>query len=359
MRFHLLGLPQFPIRKDLIQSAFIPLAYNMARMLKDAKHTVFAYAAAGSDLPCDELITVTSPEDLDAHFGQKDRTTRLHAASDNFATPLWRRFLTNLNAGLAARCMAGDIALLSYMHADQVHTGDALKCQYICGFDTDCKCHVVFPSYAWMHTQYGQNGLSRKPKWFDAVIPHYIDTREFAFELSPDPHFLFIGRLNTGKGEQILPALAAATNRTIHVAGLLHDNAEPPSYLLQHPLLKFIGPITDSRKRNEVMGKATAVIMPTEWVEPFGMVALESLACGTPVICSDWGGLTETVEQGVTGYRCRSLREFCYAVNHAADLSRAACRAAATRHDISQIWPKYEQYFQRLLTLYEDGWYTA
>jgi glycosyltransferase involved in cell wall biosynthesis len=106
------------------------------------------------------------------------------------------------------------------------------------------------------------------------------------------------------------------------------------------------------------MMRAQALIMPTTYVEPFGNVAIEAMACGTPVICTDWGAMTETVIHGKTGYRCRTFQEFIeasYCVKH---LDPNEIRNhVAQNYSLEVIGPKYERYFERLLTLWTDGWY--
>ena len=82
----------------------------------------------------------------------------------------------------------------------------------------------------------------------------------------------------------------------------------------------------DAAQRLELLRKAKALIHPCRYLEPFGMVLIEALACGTPVITCDWGGPSEIVENGVTGYCCRDMEEFLHAVRHVSDLNPIQCR---------------------------------
>ena len=80
---------------------------------------------------------------------------------------------------------------------------------------------------------------------------------------------------------------------------------------------------------------------------------------GTPVITTDWGAFTETVVDGVTGYRCRTFGEFVQAAKDAPQLDRQAIRdRAVATYSLEAIAPRYERFFHRLSQLWGDGWYT-
>jgi glycosyltransferase involved in cell wall biosynthesis len=107
------------------------------------------------------------------------------------------------------------------------------------------------------------------------------------------------------------------------------------------------------------MANATAVFVPTIYVEPFGNVAVEAMACGTPVITSDWGAFTETVIQGKTGFRCRTFAQFLDAMEDVKQLDPHVIRAhALSNYSLEAVALKYDEYFRRLMTLWGEGWYS-
>jgi glycosyltransferase involved in cell wall biosynthesis len=105
----------------------------------------------------------------------------------------------------------------------------------------------------------------------------------------------------------------------------------------------------DVKQRRELLAAAAALIAPTYYIEPFGNIVVEAAMSGTPVVTTDWGGFTETVVQGRTGFRCRSLTEFAQAVDRLPELSTWACRDwAVENYSDPVIHKKFDQYFKRL-----------
>jgi len=208
----------------------------------------------------------------------------------------------------------------------------------------------VFESYAWMHAVYGtttSNPADLDGKWYDAVIPGYVDASEFPLGTGQGDYLFFIGRLIERKGYKIAADVAEHLGKRLVVAGV----GTPPAYG------EYIGPI--GLDRAQWFGEASAVFVPTTYVEPYGTVNVEAQMTGTPVITTDWGAFTETVEDGKTGFRCRTFGEFVEAVEAAPTLDRNYIRQRALNtYSLEATAPKYERYFHRLLQLWDQGWYS-
>ena len=100
--------------------------------------------------------------------------------------------------------------------------------------------------------------------------------------------------------------------------------------LLNDPHIEWVGEISDKDK-DEFLGNAYALLFPIDWPEPFGLVMIESMACGTPVIAYECGSVPEVMEDGVTGFIVRDLDDAVKGVNRIRELSRLRCREVFER----------------------------
>lgn len=350
MRFHVISLPHTQTTLDFTACAFTEKVRKFAIMMKSLGHTVYVYSGDQNEAPCDEHITCITEEERVAFLNGAHYTM----ASFDASLPHWVRFNSTVINNLATRlephdfiCVIGGYSHKAIADAFPNH----MTVEFGIGYPGTFAKYRVFESYAWMHTVYGSqvgNPSAADGRFFDAVIPAYIDIAQFPFRETPDDYYLFMGRLIERKGYQIAVETCKALKKRLIIAG----QGTPPSYG------EYVG-VVGAEKRAELFGGAIASFAPTIYVEPFGTVVIESQATGTPAITTDWGAFTETVVNGLSGYRCRTLKDFINAAEKAADLDRYKVRQhAVDNYSLETISKKYEQYFETLLTLWEDGWYT-
>jgi glycosyltransferase involved in cell wall biosynthesis len=128
-------------------------------------------------------------------------------------------------------------------------------------------------------------------------------------------------------------------------AALLRADVEPRL----GPETTWLGEIGEAR-RNELLGRARCVLLPVQWDEPFGLVTVEAMACGTPVVALARGSMPEIVEHGRTGFVCHDPAELPEAIRRAAEIDPAECRRRAQRHfDTSVMTAGYERAYRRVL----------
>jgi glycosyltransferase involved in cell wall biosynthesis len=143
-------------------------------------------------------------------------------------------------------------------------------------------------------------------------------------------YLAFLGRMSPEKGPDRAIAIAKAVGIPLKMAAKI-DPADRAYFeteirpLLDHPLIEFIGEIGDADK-SEFLGGAQALLFPIEWPEPFGLVMIEAMACGTPVIAYPYGSAPEVVEDGVTGFLVNDVAGAVAAITRLKDLDRAAIR---------------------------------
>ena len=119
--------------------------------------------------------------------------------------------------------------------------------------------------------------------------------------------------------------------------------------MLDHPLIEFIGEISDEEKDNFV-GNALALVCPYDWPEPFGLVLIEALACGTPVLAYRRGAIPEIIDNGVTGFVSENLSEMAEAVGRLGEIDRRRCRDAfEERFTADRMARNYVALYKRII----------
>jgi glycosyltransferase involved in cell wall biosynthesis len=168
-----------------------------------------------------------------------------------------------------------------------------------------------------------------------ATVHHGFPQRDFRFHPEPGSYLAFLGRISREKRVDRAIEIAKACGWPLKIAAkidpsdvLYFKNEIAP--LMEHPLIEYIGEIPDSKK-SSFLGQARAMLFPIDWPEPFGLVMIESLACGTPIVAYRGGSVVEVVDDGVTGFVVDDLDEAIDATKRTHTLDRRACRDAFTR----------------------------
>jgi glycosyltransferase involved in cell wall biosynthesis len=169
-------------------------------------------------------------------------------------------------------------------------------------------------------------------RWI-ATVPHGFPADLYTYCARPsNKYFAFLGRISPEKRPDIAIRLALRTGIPLKIAAKV--DAVDVAYfeavvkpLLKNPLIEFIGEIGDDRK-SEFLGNARCLLFPIDWPEPFGLVMIEAMACGTPVIAWNCGSVPEVVEEGVTGFIVESEEQAIAAVARLPSINRRNVRAA-------------------------------
>lgn len=165
------------------------------------------------------------------------------------------------------------------------------------------------------------------------TIYHGVAVEEFPFSPDPGPYLAFVGRIAPEKRVDRAIAVARATGIPLKIAAKVdsaHYFREVVEPVLDDPLIDYLGVLDEAAKR-ALLGNALALILPIDWPEPFGLVFIEALACGTPVLTCPSGAAPEIVIDGVTGFLRDTVEGLAEAAHRVRHLSRAACREDATR----------------------------
>jgi glycosyltransferase involved in cell wall biosynthesis len=215
--------------------------------------------------------------------------------------------------------------------------------------------------------------IPRRNLWFTTVGKHMVPALEhiapttaihnaikitdftYQNEVREDAPLVFLGRIQEIKGTHTAIRIAKESGRRLVIAGNRSANPEIDRFFREEvephlsEQITYIGSIGTTEK-NQLLGEAAAFLMPIEWDEPFGLVMVEALACGTPVIGIARGAVPEIVEEGVTGACCNSTEEMIQAVKRISIYSRKACRTAAeTRFSSKIMVDHYVDFYEEIL----------
>ncbi len=315
---HVLGHPALPL--DVASAPADAQVFNCAnfcKMLSGAGLPFVYYGLPGSQIPDGgELDSVGTPTGVWEHGNSWHRQY-----SSRLDDLLGRR--------LPNHCPESQIIVSLYGCA-QSDLQSPDRCgvpviEAMVGYDHCWAPYRVFPSYAHQHAIYTDtSGVVQDSIWFDTVIPHFVDPDDYRISGQDGGYALFLGRSAPDKG--------------LHIAEYVCREAGVP--------LRAVHDGVTGAEKTELLAHAVAVFMPTIYIEPFGYVAVEAQMCGVPAITTDWGAFCETVEQGRTGFRCRTAAEFLTALRRAPRLDPGYIRERAVRlFSIDAVTPAYLAYF--------------
>jgi len=184
------------------------------------------------------------------------------------------------------------------------------------------------------------------------TIHHGIDINQFDFQPEPDDYLLFFGRIHHDKGAREALEIARACDKKLILAGIIQDDTYYQQYIephLDNNNVVYIG-IAGPAQRNQLLGKATALLHPINFNEPFGLSVIESMACGTPVIAFNKGSMPELIENGKNGFLVNAVKEAIDAVTRINDIDRASCRRRVEQYfTVNHMVEKYVQVYETIL----------
>lgn len=353
MTLHVLGIPHTVTRPDFSHCAFTQKVRHGCRMWGEATgERVVHYGVEGAEVAAETVDLMTQTEHV-ALLGHEYHATGSGFYGDDATegSPVYQAFNFAAREALRDRVEPGDVILFPFGHAhgplarlpwpDGVHLLESGIGYYDCLLP-----NRVYESEAARHGTMGREGRhgvdldTSRREW---VIPNYYDLEEWPEGPGGDA-VVFLGRLTRGKGLDLIPRLAAARPDLRFVLAGQGD----PSPWLGLPNVEALPPLT-GLERAAYLGNARAIIAPSRFAEPFCGVVVEAAFTGTPAITSAFGAFTETVLEGVTGFRCQTPAEWFRALDAVLDLDRTTVRAhAVRRYTTGVIGPAYAAVFDAL-----------
>jgi glycosyltransferase involved in cell wall biosynthesis len=279
--------------------------------------------------------------------------------STNVDSPLYREFNSNLRTLLAGREWdpEQDIICLPFGHAHERALSPYLLRNFAVetgiGYPTCITGYRMYESYAWMHWHLGRD---QRPAWVSEwVVPNYFDVDEWP--LRPEApkasdYVLYFGRLTSVKGLNVVWNLAKMRPDLTFV---LCGQGDPKPWLTE-PNIEYREPV-HGKDRAALMHGARCVLLPTEYVEPFGGVAAEAMMTGTPVLTCDSGAFTEYVPPM---WRCHTAKDWLQGLDNTAFVVPDMVRDyVLPRFGMAAVGSKYHGIFNSIPEIRARGFYAG
>ncbi len=193
--------------------------------------------------------------------------------------------------------------------------------------------------------------------WF-ANVYHGVDTQLFNFNPHPQDYLLYLGRVTEEKGVHMAIAAAQAVNMPLIIAGhsypkegYWHDQIEKK---IDGKMIRYVGE-ANLHDKIEYLQNAKALLFPTQYDEVFGLVMIEAMSCGTPVIAWNKGSVPEVIKHNQTGYIVNSLEEMITSIKSIDKISRQAARDRALNFfSVEAMVSNYERMYVKIIDDYRS-----
>ena len=339
MRIGIISPPFIPVPPPRYGGTELFIA-ALATTLHQRGHQVTVYANGASRLPC--------------------RVKWRYPAAEWPLSGTPHDMLKNLDhSAWAVREAAEEVDVLHLNDAMQVPFSLFLRCPALLTIH-----HPHEPELTELYSRYpdveyvaiGAWQKQREPMPRVSVVHHGIDLDHYRFRAEKDDYFAFLGRMAPCKAPHLAIEAARRAGVRLKLAGEIQptyrdywDQQVAPH--LDGSRIEYIGE-ADPEVKNELLSRARALVFPIQWEEPFGLVMVEAMACGTPVIAFAGGAVEEIVAQAETGWICRDLDEMAARLKDVR-IGAATCRQHVERlFSVSRMADEYLKLYTRLL---EEG----
>jgi glycosyltransferase involved in cell wall biosynthesis len=332
MRIAQISTLSAPVRRETAGSVE-SLVWNLTRELRRLGHDVTVFGTAGSEPDGELVATLPGPYAAegsldDWHLCEWVNLCRAVEQSGRFDVLHSHAYLWGLPLQRLSRApMVHTMHILPDLNSARLWTMEGRACV----------------------TAISRHQWSRFPELQTAaVIPHGLAPGDFAFHPEPSDYVCYLGRFTSGKGPREAIEAARSLGLRIVLAGppnaYFHEEIEP---MVDGRMVQYAG-FVQGAERNKLLGGAKALLFPVQSPEPFGLVMIEAMLCGTPVAALQLGAVPEVIDEGVTGFYTPAMADFSEAVLKCFALDRARVRLTAeARFSAARMARDYECVYRR------------
>ena len=368
MRFHILVNPIVPTANNKYNcDAFNVYAKRLAKMLS-TKYKVFFYGTSQNPfVSADriEYIQITDEKEYDnLNVNRGGYLTHCDVIAKTKQDALRTRYHTISKYFVDKNCQKGDFVLYCYEANPELQQNTDLIHVAPCSMGGMFKyaTYTIFASSVWAHTLITKTNdidyMTHLSLW--GIAPPIFPKNEFTFSAEKDSDLiLYLGRIQKCKGIETVIRLAnLVPQKQFLVAGDTlpvpegHLFIEDTNMTIQIPNnVKVLGYL-DTENRKKILSKVSCLIQPSPYAEPFGFNIIEAYLSGTPVITTDFGTFTETVLEGITGFRCRTDQEFVQAIDKIKTINPLRCY----QEGMCYIPSKQLKTYEKLFAMFQSDW---
>jgi glycosyltransferase involved in cell wall biosynthesis len=318
---------------------------DLTEALVDRGHDVTLFCAPGSRSSATTVVLLDEqhPSEIERSLYEADHVARAFAAIDAASQEGSGFDIVHDHCGFTALAMA------DRLETPLLHTLHGPFTQQTATF------YAHHAEKAWV-AGISDAQLAMGPANLRSVgaIPNPIAVDSWPFQRSDDGYLLWIGRMTPDKGPHRAIEIARAAGQDLILAGVVQPGQR--SFFERHVephidgrRVRFVGEVGGTRKKNLFAG-ARALLVPIRWPEPFGMVIIESLVCGTPVLAFDEGAVNELIDDGVTGFIVEDEAAMVTALGDIDQIDPADCRSWVAEHcDVNVVAGAYEAAYRTVL----------
>jgi len=314
------------------------VTHDLTEQLVAMGHDVTLFAAAGSATSARLIETIMAPLDSSGADPRLEEERHLSVAMEASLGGAFDVIHSHLHVHGLVFSRLVSTPIVTTLH----------------GVAWDAATHPLLLQYAEMpFVSLSQSERAFLPQLnYVATIPNGIRTSEIPVGGGDGGYLVFAGRMAPEKAPDLAVETALAAGMPLRLAGMVEDRHrdffETKVLAARSRDIEYLGPL-DRDDLWRLLGSAHALVMPLRWHEPFGLVAVESLAAGTPVIAWRMGALPEIIDDGVSGYLVQDVAEAVGSVALVDGLDRDFCRSIAeTRFVDSVMAAAYSDVYQRL-----------